>query len=216
MAGIKNGFPITNKGCKIAEAEAKNHKSATLHSRRTLVEKELKTQIELGNYVIASEKPAIMSPLGAISKDDGSVRLIHDGSLPEGFSMNEYTDHHSVPYQTLQDACRLAKPVYFCAKLDLQSAYRSVPIQPDDYKATGLAWRFQGEDTDTYLFDARLPFALACGPSHFSRLSNAIRRMMYRKGYKGVVSYIDDFLLACETYEECKEALLYLINLLES
>ena len=35
---------------------------------------------------------------------------------------------------------------------------------------------------------------------------------MYRRGYKGAVSYIDDFFLACETYEECKEALLYLIN----
>ena len=65
-------------------------------------------------------------------------------------------------------------------------------IHPDDYKATGLAWRFQGEDTDTYLFVALLLFGSACGPSDFSRLSNAIRRMMYRKGYKGVVSYIDD------------------------
>ena len=87
----------------------------TLHSPRTLVEKELKTQVEQGNYVIASKKPAITSPLGAIPKDDGSVRLIHDGSLPEGFSMNEYTDHHSVRYQILQDACRLAKPGYYCA-----------------------------------------------------------------------------------------------------
>ena len=69
-----------------------------------------KEQIEQGNYVIASEKPAIIIPLGAIFKDDGSVRLIHDGSLPEGFAMNEYTDHHSVRYQTLQDACHLAKP----------------------------------------------------------------------------------------------------------
>ena len=87
LAGIKNGFRITSK---IAETEAKNHKSATLHSRRTLVEKELKIQIEHGNYVIASKKPAIISPLGAIPKDDGPVRLIHDGSLPEGFSMNGY------------------------------------------------------------------------------------------------------------------------------
>ena len=151
LAGIQNGFRITNKGCKIAEAEAKNHKSATLHSRRTLVEKELKTQIEQVNYVIASKKPAIISPLGAIPKDDGSVRLIHDGSLPEGFSMNEYTDHHSVRYQTLLDACRLAEPGYYCAEQDIQSAYRSVPIHPDDYKATGLAWRFEGEDTHDFI-----------------------------------------------------------------
>ena len=122
QAAIKNGFRIANKGCEIAEAEAKNQKSATLHSRRTLVEKELKTQIEQGNYVIASEKPAIISPLGSIPKDDWSVRLIHDGSLPEGFSMNDtrhhsvryQTGHHSVRYQTLQDACRLAKPGCYC------------------------------------------------------------------------------------------------------
>ena len=86
----------------------KNHKSTTLHSCRTLVEKELKTQIKQGNYVIVSEEPAIISPLGAIPKDDGSVRLIHDGSLLEGFAMNKYTGHHSVPYQTLQDTCHLA------------------------------------------------------------------------------------------------------------
>ena len=79
----------------------KNHKSTTLHSCRTLVEKELKTQIKQGIYVSASKMSATISPLGAIPKDDGSVRLIHDGSLPEGFSMNEYTDHHSVRYQTL-------------------------------------------------------------------------------------------------------------------
>ena len=105
--------------------------------------------------------------------------------------MNKYTDHHSVPYQTLQDTCRLAKPGYYCAKLDLQSVYHSVPIHPDDYKATRLAWHFEGEDIDMYLFDIQLPFSSACGPSHFSWLSNAIRRMMYRKGYKGVVSYLD-------------------------
>ena len=151
------GFESPTRAAKLQRQRPKNHKSANLHSRRTLVEKELKT----------SKKPAIISPLGAIPKDDGSVRLSHDGSLPEGFAMNEYTDHHSVRYQTLQDACRLAEPGYYCAKLDLQSAYRSVPIHPDDYKATGLAWRFEGEDTDTYLFDARLPFGSACGPSHF-------------------------------------------------
>ena len=87
------------------------------------MEKEVKTQIEQGNYVSASKMPATISPLGAIPKDDGSVCLIHDGSLPEGFAMNEYTDHHSVRYQTLQDACLLAEPGYYCAKLDLQSVY---------------------------------------------------------------------------------------------
>ena len=158
------GFQSPTRAAKLQRQRQRiTNPLLTLHSCRTPVEKELKTQIEQGDYVIASKRSAIISPLGAIPKDNGSVRLIHDGSLQEGFAMNEYTDHHSVRYQTLQDACRLAEPGYYCAQLDLQSAYRSVPIHPDDYKATELAWRFEGEDTDTYLFDARLPFGSACG-----------------------------------------------------
>ena len=34
------------------------------------------------------------------------------------------------------------------------------------------------------------------GPSHFHRLSRAIRRCMLRQGYRGVVAYIDDFFLS--------------------
>ena len=119
--------------------------------------------------------------------------------------MNEYTDHHSVRYQTPQDTYRLAKPWYYCAKLDLQSEYRSWRLQ------SMALWK-RGHGHAPVWCSVTIRFGLR-GPSHFSRLSNAIRRMMYRKGYKGVVSYTDDFVLACETYEECKEALLCLINL---
>ena len=213
MEGIINGFRITDKGSTVRKAWVKNHKSAVSPNNKNLADKEIKAQIEQGNYILASRQPAIISPLGAIPKSDGSVRLIHDGSLPEGLAMNDYTDHHSVRYQTIQDACRLAKPGYFCAKLDLKSAYRSVPIHPDDYKATGLAWQFEGDNSETILFDARLPFGSACGPSHFSRLSDAIKRMMQRKGHRGVINYIDDFLLVSATYAECDKALQTLISL---
>lgn len=127
--------------------------------------------------------------------------------------MNDYTGHHSVRYQTIQDACRMAKPGFFCAKLDLKSAYRSVPIHPDDYKATGIYWKFDGLDTGTYLFDTRLPFGSKCGPSHFNRLSQAVKRMMEKRGFPGIVAYIDDFLLVSESYEKCKEALYTLLGL---
>ena len=129
---FKMGFESPTRAAKLQRQTQRITYPLPSIPRRTLVEKE---QLEQGNYVIASKKPAIISPLGAIPKDDGSVRLIHDGSLREGFAMNEYTDHHSVRYQTLQDACRLAKPGYYCAKLDLQSAYRSVFWHPP--------WRLQ-------------------------------------------------------------------------
>ena len=95
--------------------------------------------------------------------------------------MNDCIDHHSAQYKTIQDVCCMAKQGYYCTKLGLNSAYRSMPIHPDDYKATGLAWRFEGDDSDTFLFDAQQPFGLVYGPSHFSCLLDAIWRIMHKK-----------------------------------
>ena len=105
-------------------------------------------------------------------------------------------------------------PFYDCAKMDLQAAYRSVPIHCDDYKATGLQWQFEGENKSTFLFDSRLPFGSNKGPSHFHRLSQAIRRCMLRQSFRGVVAYTDDFFIAAATYEGCRKWMDILIKLL--
>ena len=177
------------------------------------VEKELMEQIKLGNYVVASKKPTVVSALAAIPKDNGDVRIIHDGSRPEGSGMNSYSIPQSVKFQSVKDACDLAKPNYYMAKVDLQAAYRSVPIHPDDYNTTGLQWTFSDNKNPCYLFDSRLPFGSNKGPGIFHRLSQAIRRSMVRKGFKGTVAYIDDFFITAATYDECNHWLSVLIRL---
>jgi hypothetical protein len=212
LQGIKEGFRILDKDCCVSEVHQRNHTSAIQH--REHVEKELRDQIELGHYVIAKGKPTIVSALAAIPKPDGGIRLIHDGSKPVGKAMNDYSQPDSVKFQTLNDACNLAKPNYFCAKVDLKAAYRSVPIHPDNYSATGLQWLFSGETEPRFLFDSRLPFGSNKAVSHFHRLSQAIRRCMVRRGFTGIVAYIDDFFIAAPTYSECNKWMHVLIGLL--
>jgi len=212
LDGVQNGFYLSDDNSVVAKAEARNHKSANDH--RELVEQELIDQINMGNYVVASTQPAIVSPLAAIPKKDGGIRLIHDASRPHGAAMNDYASLDSVKFQTIEDACKLAKPGYYCAKVDLQSAYRSVAIHPSEYKMTGLKWKFSGQDSATYLFDTRLPFGSRRGPAIFHRISQAVKRCMQRKGFKDIVVYIDDFLIVAPTYERCNEALHVLISLL--
>jgi hypothetical protein len=195
----------------VTAVELDNHKSALEH--KALVEKELRQQIAEGNYVLAATKPSIVSPLAAIPKDENSIRVIHDGSRPFGYAMNSYATLRSERFQTIDDACKLAKPNYWCAKLDLKSAYRSVPIHKDDYKVTGLKWQFAEDLEPTYLFDSRLPFGSTLAPSHFHRLSQAIGRCLRRHGWSDVVVYIDDFLIVAPTYEQCNQALHCLIRL---
>ena len=78
---------------------------------------------------------------------------------------------------------------------------------------TGLKWQFRGSKEPTYLLDTRLPIGSNKGPSHFHRLSRAVRRCMARRGMAGVVAYIDDFLLVAKSKEDCQNMLMCLINL---
>jgi hypothetical protein len=217
LNGIENGFCISHVTdiAQVKDVECNNHPSALAH--HDLVDKEFKHQLKLGNYVRAKCKPTIVSPLGAILKDGGQdVRIIHDGSRPIGEAMNDYTILHPTRYQTLQEAYSLAKPNTYLAKVDLKSAYRSVPIRPTDYCLTGVKWTFTGDSSPTYLFDARLPFGCSQGPNVFHRLSQAVRRFMANRGYCNIVVYLDDFFIVAETFEECCMVQNVLISLLIS
>jgi len=133
------------------------------------VEQTILNEIAEGNYVISDAKPTIISALGTIPKPDYSeVRLIHDCSRPTGQALNDYITSHSFKFQTLDDAFKLLRPNYFMAKIDLRHAYRSVPIHPNNYAATGLQWLFSGQSCPTYFFDTRLPFGAKSSPEIFT------------------------------------------------
>ena len=214
--GIINGFQLAAAGTQFASAHANNYKSATNASTRATVEQTIANEIAEGNYVITPIKPAIISALGAIPKPDSQeVRLIHDCSRPAGLALNDYIDTCPFKFQTLDDAIHLLKPNYFMAKIDLRHAYRSVPIHPSNYAATGLHWHFTGEDNFTYFYDTRLPFGAKCSPEIFHRLTQSIRRMMARRGFESVIVYLDDFLVVAPTYEACQLAFSTLLQLLQ-
>ena len=172
---------------KVKELESENHTSTV--KLRTFVDKELREQINLGHYIVTEVRPIIVSPLGAIQKESGEVRLIHDASRPMGEVLNDYSTLNSVQYQTLEDACTLAKPNTYLAKVDLKSAYRSVPISVKDYALTGIKWRFEGENQPKYMFDTRLLFGSRNGPNIFNRLTQAVKRAMASGGYSNVVVF---------------------------
>jgi hypothetical protein len=116
----------------------------------------VRVEIEEGNDIVTNKKPELNSPLGAIPKPDGGIRLIHDCSRPVWASVNSYAQ--SLPkcqYQTLDDATKLVTPRCFMAKVDLKAAYRSVGIGTRSPKATGLKFELDGDIV--YMYDAKLP-----------------------------------------------------------
>lgn len=170
---------MANINTQFTDVNMRNYKSATNPAIRPLVEKTIRDEIQQGNYVISATKPTVVSALGAIPKPNSTeVRLIHDCSRPHGHAVNDFISTRSFKFQTLDDAIKLLKPNYFMAKIDLKHAYRSVPIHPANYQATGCKWRFSGDDFDTYFYDTRLPFGAKSSPEIFHRLTQAVRRMI--------------------------------------
>ena len=169
LKGLTDGSRIISPDAELRHAEMTIYKSATGHDIRAKVEKALRDEILHGNYIITTEKPIIVSALGAIQKPDSdNVRLIHDCSRPLNRNVNSYTDiQHHYSYVTVDKAVSLIKCNAYLVKTDLKSAYRHVPIHTSNYTATGLAWHFRDDNSLTYLYDCKLPFGAAKVPKYF-------------------------------------------------
>lgn len=215
LDGIRDGFHLTSAVDFANKAvRQRNHFSATRADTKLRVEEKINTELLHGRYKLTASPPAIISALAAIPKPNGDIRLIHDASRPIGEALNDYADPPTVKFQTLDDAIALITPGAYLAKVDLSNAYRSVSIHPDDYAATGLAWKFDGDTEESYMYDTRLCFGASSAPSIFHRLTQAVRSIMSSLGYRAPVAYLDDFLIVEDSFEECKRTMNTLLCLL--
>ena len=219
IKGITEGFSLIDSKIHVNDIQAvemNNHRSATDPKNRHLMENQIRAELSDNNYFIPSFKPKIISAMGAIPKKDGSLRIIHDCSLPENNALNNYASKDPCRYQSVQEALAMIQPGWYMAKVDLQSAYRSVGISPTEYSLTGLKWQFCDDDKVTYLCDRKLPFGARKSPSIFNRITQSIRRMMLRRGFPYCVVLLDDFFIAAPSFEECTHAYTHLISLIRS
>lgn len=214
LSGIKYGFDIIDPNADPSQASCNNHPSAQpnspLYAKAT---EQINIEIQNGNYIETHEPPVIISPLGVIPKPDGGVRLIHDCSRPQGLSVNDYVsnkDKHK--YSSVDSASKLVHKGCYMAKVDLKSAYRSVPISTKSQLVTGIRWEFP--DKTRYFYDCKLPFGSSLAPGIFHRLSQAVVRMMSRRGFNCIVAYLDDFFICAPSREECASIMGTLIRLL--
>ena len=78
----------------------------------------------------------------------------------------------------MDDAIRILQklgPNGFMAKTDVQSAFRNILVQPQDWELLGMQWR------GLYFFDRVLPFGLCSAPFIFNMLSDALELILIHK-----------------------------------
>ena len=136
----------------------------------------------------------------------GTWRLITDLSFPSGSSVNDGIEPElcSLRYTSIDDATRLILSKGYgaqLAKLDIENAYRLVPIHPDDRHLLGMKWK-----GNPYM-DTALPFGLRSAPKIFNAIADALHWMLQKEDINSL-HYLDDyFLVGFPNSDECGLAL---------
>ena len=123
----------------------------------------------------------------------GKWRLITDLSHPEGGSVNEgipseWCSLKFISVEAVAVAARRLGTGAMLAKLDIKSAYRLVPVHPDD------RWLLGVELYGDHYVDGVLPFGLRSAPKIFTAVADALQWAMVRSGVSAVEHYLDDFI----------------------
>ena len=87
------------------------------------------------------------------------------------------------------------------AKLDIQAAYRIVPVHPNDRWMLGMQW------SGKVYIDTVLPFGLRLAPKVFNAVADAVEWIMRKQGIAHILHYLDDFLFL-ESLNPGKESVL--------
>ena len=209
LAGIRQGFHIgfdRNHTCK---RMTRNMQSALLHPAP--VEDYLRTELQAGRIVgpIPDTPLLQISRFGAIPKpgQPGKWRLILDLSSPLYSSVNDgiAKDLCSLKYatvdQAVQQILRLGTGTLL-AKIDIQHAFRNIPVHPADRKYLGMSWK------GNIYVDTVLPFGLRSAPKIFNSVADALEWVLLNSGVTYVIHYLDDFLSAgAPASQECSNNL---------
>ena len=203
MDGIYNGFRVIDPGADIPIYDCNNYKSCFEGDNYRKMNCVMISELTNGKISRASSKPDQVHSLGAVPKPNGSVRHITDCSMPRKHSVNNFmkSTFSTFSFSTIDNVISSVKKDCYMATIDLQDAYRSVPISPSDRKHFGLLWDFNDGDGPTYLTDNFLCFGSRCSAFIFNRLTYAVSRYMNEKGYC-CYNYLDDFIVIGASYDE--------------
>lgn len=210
--GLRYGFRI---GCETAirlKSALANMGSATAHPE--VVSAYIAKELSLGRMTgpldhVSGHEGLHISCFGVIPKghNTGKWRLITDLSHPAGHSVNDgiHPDLCSLRYSTVDDIAGIVAQLgcgALLAKVDIESAYRLIPVHPDDCPLLAVRWRDQ-----TYV-DLMLPFGLRSAPKIFNAVADALNWYLHKQGIPVIRHYLDDFIIISPPHTtQCRKSL---------
>lgn len=215
VRGLREGFHIGfSSKC---ERASRNMLSATQHPE--VMKEYLREECSQGRIMgplDPSKFPDVhISRFGVIPKKSGKWRLIVDLSHPPDKSVNNgiQGDACSLTYMTVADAVEVIAEQgqgTLLAKVDVKSAYRIIPVHPEDHQLLGMLWG------GALFVDTALPLGLRSAPKIFNAVADALEWMAGQEGITSLFHYLNDFLIVGSPGSlECSRHLTILLALFE-
>jgi hypothetical protein len=147
-------------------------------------------------WPVVNGHPIWISPFGAVPKKySGKVRVIHDLSAPkDGDSVNAGILDGSLSIASFGHAARAVRNAgrgAWLIKLDVEAAYKQVPVRPEDWHLLGF--EFEGK----FFYERVLPFGLRSSCKLWELFAAALQFMCEKLDCGSpheVIHYVDDFL----------------------
>ncbi|XP_053159366.1 uncharacterized protein LOC128347977 isoform X1 [Hemicordylus capensis] len=205
-SGFKEGFRIPSLSHRVAFM-ADNLKS--VRGMELVVARKIGKEVAAGRVTGPFDHPPFdnlrVSPLGVVPKKaPGEYRLIDHLSYPRGGSVNDGIPEHlcSVHYTSFDAAVHMVRSQgvgALMAKCDIESAFRLLPVHPNDFDLLGFS--FAGQ----YYFDRALPMGCSISCAAFEAFSTFLEwAIRERSGSRATAHYLDDFLFSGSAYSnEC-------------
>ncbi|HVX01000.1 MAG TPA: reverse transcriptase domain-containing protein, partial [Candidatus Babeliaceae bacterium] len=198
---IEFGAKIGFEGARSQSRTANNLKSATRTPQiEQMVSAVIAADVAAGKKAGPFDNPPFssfsVSPIGAVPKGGSwdRIRVIHHLSYPKGGdSINANIADDELKLDSFDQACDAIrsfgiKPCLLI-KLDVEAAYKQVPVHPDDRPLLGFKW--QGK----YYYELVLPFGLKSSGARWELFARALKYFFrHHLGIKLVIVYVDDFL----------------------
>ncbi len=199
LKGLTEGFRTGHRRANPLRSATGNMPSASQHPE--VIDEYLRSELSLGRMLGPFSLDQVpphthVNRMGLTPKghNTGKWRLITDLSYPRGASVNDGIDPRlcSLSYTSVDDVARRVSAMgigTLMAKTDIASAYRIIPVHPEDRVLQAIQWR-----GSTYI-DPMLPFGLRSAPKIFSAVADAFAWHLHQIGIPDVDHYLDDFIV---------------------
>ena len=202
---ISTGVRLAFSGYRSGFRSGSNLISASEHTNavQTNMAKECSAGRRRGPFPHSPFPFFYSNPLGVVFKKGGSKpRIIHHLSFPrDGDSVNAHVAKLEVQLNALERAIQNLKVCgrgAYMAKVDIESAYRCIPVSPEDWPLQGMTWG------GSVFFDIVMQFGLASATAIFEYYSSATEyfaKVLLHIAH--LEHYVDDFFLMARSHSLC-------------